>query len=219
MVRALVLSALLMGLLPRGASGLDNGLALTPPLAYSTWNMFNDEINDTLVRQLGTSLVSTGLAAAGFRTVNIDAGYLIHERHPTTHQLQVNATKFPHGMRVLADFLGALDPPIGLGVYTDHGNGSCGFGPGSYGYYDLDAQTFADWHVSYLKVDFCGFHSGRPSPQDGAPHGVPTFADWVDPKEQLLRWQALRDALNRTGRQIVRLCVSLSLCVSMSVLD
>ena len=33
----------------------------------------------------------------------------------------------------------------GLGVYTDHGNGSCGFGPGSYGHYALDAQTFADW--------------------------------------------------------------------------
>ena len=105
-------------------------------------------------------------------------------------------------MRALADFLGALEPPIGLGVYTDHGNGSCGFGPGSYGHYDLDAQTFADWHVSYLKVDFCGFHPGAPSAQSGAPQGVPTFADWVDPKQQLQRWQALRDALNRTGREI-----------------
>eukprot|EP01052_Picozoa_sp_SAG31_P012798 SAG31_NODE_756_length_12303_cov_8.918142_12_plen_59_part_00 len=33
---------------PRPCCGLDNGLALTPPLAYSTWNMFNDAINDTL---------------------------------------------------------------------------------------------------------------------------------------------------------------------------
>ena len=70
---------------------------------------------------------------------------------------------------------------------------SCGSGPGSFGYYDLDAQTFADWHVSYLKVDFCGTH---PSP------GVPSFADWMDPVQQLRRWQELRDALNRTGRPI-----------------
>ena len=58
------------------------------------------------------------------------------------------------------------------GVYTDHGNGSCGDGPGSWGHYDRDAQTFADWHISYLKVDFCGFHA---SP------GAATFQDWVDP--------------------------------------
>jgi alpha-galactosidase len=112
-------------------SGLDNGMALTPPLAYSTWNMFNDDTNDTLIRELGDALESTGLAALGYRTLNIDAGYLIHERHPVTQRLQVNATKFPHGMRPLADYLEAKG--IGLGVYTDHGNGSCGNGPGSFG--------------------------------------------------------------------------------------
>eukprot|EP01043_Picozoa_sp_COSAG02_P093370 COSAG02_NODE_29891_length_561_cov_0.670996_1_plen_140_part_01 len=109
-------------LAPAATHGLDNGVALKPFLGYSTWNYFNDAINDTLIRQLGTSLVSTGLADVGYRTLNIDAGYLTNERHPTTKQLQVNATKFPHGMRALADFLEALEPSIGLGVYTDHGN-------------------------------------------------------------------------------------------------
>jgi hypothetical protein len=46
--------------------------------------------------------------------------------------------KFPHGIRPLADYLAARG--IGLGVYTDHGNGSCGHGPGSYGHYDLGAH-------------------------------------------------------------------------------
>ena len=99
-------------LLAPAANALDNGVALRPFLGYSTWNFFNDAINDTLIRDLGTSLISTGLAAAGYRTLNIDAGYLIHERHPTTQRLQVNSTKFPHGMRALADFLEGLDPPI-----------------------------------------------------------------------------------------------------------
>eukprot|EP01052_Picozoa_sp_SAG31_P012797 SAG31_NODE_756_length_12303_cov_8.918142_11_plen_116_part_00 len=83
------------------------------------------------VRELGDALLSTGLYNIGYRTLNIDAGYLIHARHPETRRLQVNATKFPHGMRPLADYLGARG--IGLGVYTDHGNGSCGYGPGSFG--------------------------------------------------------------------------------------
>ena len=83
---------------------MDNGLAGTPPLAYSTWNFFNDNVNDTLVRQLADALVDTGLADLGFRQLNIDAGYILHERHPVTSKLQVNATKFPHGMRAIADY-------------------------------------------------------------------------------------------------------------------
>ena len=60
---------------------------------------------------------------------------------PVTRQLQVNATKFPHGIRPLANYLATQG--IGLGVYTDHGNGSCGYGPGSYGHYDLGAPPRA----------------------------------------------------------------------------
>jgi hypothetical protein len=48
-----------------------------------------------------------------------------------------------------------------FGVYTDISGHSCGPGPGSLGHYELDAQTFAhDFHVDYLKVDFCGPWSG-----------------------------------------------------------
>jgi len=85
------LPATLLLLLPLLSSALDNGLAATPPLAYSTWNMFNDATNDTLIRELGDALVSTGLAGVGYRTLNIDAGYLSHERHPTTHRLQAGS--------------------------------------------------------------------------------------------------------------------------------
>ena len=44
--------------------------------------------------------------------------------------------------------------------------------------------------MSYLKVDFCGFHAPL------------TFQQWMDPALQLARWGELRDALNRTGRPI-----------------
>ena len=57
-------------------------------------------------------------------------------------------------------------------------------------HYGTDAATFADWGVSYLKVDFCGFH------------GPFTFKEWMDPTIQLKNWQDLRDALNRTGKAI-----------------
>lgn len=86
------------------------------------------------------------------------------------HQV-ANGSKFPSGMRTLSDKLSAMG--IGLGVYTDIGDRSCGHGPGSFGHYQQDANTFAlQWNVSYLKVDDC--------------------SDLVDPTEQLLNWGKLR---------------------------
>lgn len=113
------------------------------------------------------------------RYINIDAGYLIHERDAKGN-LQVNATKFPDGMKAVADTVHSLG--MKLGVYTDIGVGSCGQGPGSGGHYAQDAQTFASWGVDYLKVDYCG----------PMPAGVSQWSQWA----------ALRDALNATGRPI-----------------
>lgn len=42
-----------------------------------------------------------------------------------------------------------------LGIYADVGRKTCGGYPGSLGYYETDAQTFADWEVDLLKFDGC----------------------------------------------------------------
>jgi len=42
-----------------------------------------------------------------------------------------------------------------LGVYADVGTKTCAGYPGSLGYYDIDAKTFADWGVDLLKFDGC----------------------------------------------------------------
>jgi len=46
-----------------------------------------------------------------------------------------------------------------FGLYTSRGNATCLGLPGSLGFEALDAQTYADWGVDYLKVDSCGFGS------------------------------------------------------------
>ena len=35
------------------ATALDNGLGTTPPLAWSSWNYFNGNVNESLIRQIG----------------------------------------------------------------------------------------------------------------------------------------------------------------------
>lgn len=42
-----------------------------------------------------------------------------------------------------------------LGIYADVGKNTCAGYPGSLGYYEKDAQTFADWGVDLLKFDGC----------------------------------------------------------------
>lgn len=43
-----------------------------------------------------------------------------------------------------------------IGLYGDSGILTCGFKPGSWGYEERDAWTFAEWEVDYLKYDNCG---------------------------------------------------------------
>ena len=42
--------------------------------------------------------------------------------------------------------------------YTSVGEKTChhGWSPGSFGYYQQDADLFASWEVDYVKMDWCG---------------------------------------------------------------
>ena len=164
------------------ARALNNGLRL-PPLSWSSWYGFTQNINETLIRGIADGLVSSGLAAAGFTGVWIDDGYAL-PRDPVTHKVTVDAALFPSGMRNLSDYVRARG--LTLGVYTSVGNFTClGYQPtqpkrpGSCGFEAVDADTYAnDWRVDQVKNDACG---GCPAPGGFA---------------------AMRDALNATGRRI-----------------
>jgi alpha-galactosidase len=42
-----------------------------------------------------------------------------------------------------------------LGIYSDSGSKTCAGRPGSYGYEEIDAKTWASWGIDYLKYDNC----------------------------------------------------------------
>jgi alpha-galactosidase len=46
----------------------------------------------------------------------------------------------------------------GLRFLTSSGDLTCRNNPGSYGYYQQDANLFASWGVDYVKMDWCGNH-------------------------------------------------------------
>jgi alpha-galactosidase len=61
--------------------------------------------------------------------------------------------KFPDGIASLADQIHALG--LKIGIYSSAGTKTCAGYPASIGNEYLDAATFAEWGVDYLKYDGC----------------------------------------------------------------
>lgn len=163
------------------ALALPNGVGLTPAMGWSSWNAFAANVNAAAIMQIADVLVSSGLAAAGYKYVNIDCGWALSTRNATGF-LQPNPVTFPGGIRPVMDYLHAR----GLmgGLYTEHFTADCCGGPGAYGHATQDAQLMAnEWQIDYLKIDSCAGHDRNASEQ---------FADYA----------AIAAAFNSSGRSV-----------------
>jgi alpha-galactosidase len=131
----------------------------SPVLGYNTWYQFGAGLTESAVLQQAHELISTGLAAAGYDTVNLDDGWLASAR-AADGSLTWNTAKFPDGIPALAAQIHALG--LKFGIYEAIGTRTCQGLPGSGGttaaanHYAQDARTFADWGVDFVKVDECG---------------------------------------------------------------
>ncbi|KAL4889344.1 putative alpha-galactosidase A [Aspergillus ambiguus] len=136
----------------------------TPPMGFNNWARFMCELNETLFIDTADAMASNGLLAAGYNWMNLDDCWMTHQRAPNG-SLMWNTTKFPHGLPWLGEYVKAKG--FRFGIYEDAGNLTCGGYPGSLGYEELDARTFADWGVEYLKLDGCNVvpDNGRTSQQ------------------------------------------------------
>jgi len=134
-----------------------------PVMGYNTWYQFGAGVTESAVLKQADYLVSSGLAAAGYDTVNLDDGWLASSR-ASDGSLTWNTTKFPHGIPWLASQIHALG--LKFGIYEAIGTRTCQGLPGSGGttasdsHYAQDAATFAGWGVDFVKIDECG---GLPS--------------------------------------------------------
>ncbi|HEX8346986.1 MAG TPA: alpha-galactosidase, partial [Actinoplanes sp.] len=79
------------------AQALENGLARTPQMGWNNWNTFGCNVTDALIRQTADTLVSSGMAAAGYKYVNIDDCWSTMSR--SGGNLVPDPRKFPNGMK------------------------------------------------------------------------------------------------------------------------
>jgi alpha-galactosidase len=158
-------------------------IAATPPMGWNSWNTFQCNISESLIKATADAMVSSGMQAAGYRYINIDDCWM--DGRDASGALRWNTTKFPAGIPALADYvhgkglkLGIYETPHTLtcvGVYG--GAITPAMAVGSLGHESQDAHTFASWGIDYLKYDLC---TGQRS-----------------------SFSVMRDALRSTGRPIV----------------
>lgn len=130
-----------------------NGVAQTPPMGFNSWYQYRCAISETIMLGTAQALVSSGMAKLGYNYVNLDDCWLASTR-ASDGELQADPTRFPHGIKWLADQIHAMG--LKLGIYESVGDVTCQHLPGSLGHYQQDADTFASWGVDFVKVDTCG---------------------------------------------------------------
>ncbi|KEH42878.1 Alpha-galactosidase [Medicago truncatula] len=157
---------------------VENGLGLTPPMGWSSWNHFGCDVNESIVRETADAMVSSGLANLGYHYLNLDDCWAELNRDSEGNMVPNTAT-FPSGMKALADYV--HNKGLKLGIYSDAGTLTCSKRmPGSLGHEEQDAKTFASWGIDYLKYDNCENNG-------------------ISPKE---RYPPMSEALMKSGRSI-----------------
>jgi alpha-galactosidase len=159
------------------AKAWDNGLALTPPMGWNSWNKFGCNVSEDLIRGMADAMVSSGMKDAGYQYVVIDDCWQVSR--DANGNIVVDAQRFPSGMKALADYIHAKG--LKFGIYSDAGTQTCAGRPGGQGHEYQDALQYAAWGVDYLKYDWC--HTGKANAEA-------TYA-------------IMHDALKTAGRPIV----------------
>jgi alpha-galactosidase len=127
------------------------GLALTPPMGWNSWNTFACNVDEALIREMTDAVVSSGMKDAGYTYIVIDDCW--HGQRDSLGFIHPDPQRFPSGIKVLADYIHSKG--LKFGIYSCAGDKTCGGRPGSRGHEYQDAISYAQWGVDYLKYDWC----------------------------------------------------------------
>ena len=135
-----------------------NPVAPTPPMGWMSWYPFIDKIDERKIMEVADAMVSSGLRDAGYTLLQLDDGWMASGRDKEGKQF-ADTSRFPNGMKFLADYVHSRG--LKIGIYSSNGKKTCAGYPGGYNHEDLDAKTYAEWGIDYLKYDACGDKEGH----------------------------------------------------------
>lgn len=157
-----------------------------PLMGWSSWNCYYEDITEAKIKKQADAIVSSGLAAAGYKFINIDDGFF--DGRNADGSLRISATRFPNGFKPVVDYIHSKG--LKAGFYSDAGSNMCaqmygnetgGKGTGLYQHEQQDLDlAFKTWGFDYIKVDYCG---GRQTGMD-----------------EQTRYTSIANAIKATGR-------------------
>ncbi|KAI5268705.1 putative alpha-galactosidase D [Aureobasidium subglaciale] len=172
---------------------LANGLALTPPMGWNSYNHYNCAPNQSIIQSNADALINLGLADLGYTHVTTDCGWTIPD-HGADGELTWNETLFPSGFPAVGQYIHDLG--LGFGIYSDGGVLMCAGSinqTGSLEFEYTDAETFTSWGADLLKYDNCWS-----SEEKGFPN-----VDYELISSPRKNYVTMRDALGATGHNLL----------------
>jgi len=127
-------------------------LSPIPPMGWNSWNTFQTEVNEKLIKETADALIKNGMRDAGYNYIVIDDGWEAMDRD-SSGNLIPDPNKFPHGMKALGDYLHKKG--FKFGIHNCAGYTTCSGFPGGRGHEFQDAKMYVSWGVDYLKYDWC----------------------------------------------------------------
>lgn len=204
------------------------GQAPLPPMGWNSWNAFNSDIDEEKLMAAAKALVDTGLAAKGYRYVDIDDGWWL-KRRQNDGRLLIRTAAFPSAQtgdgntsfRPLTDRLHGMG--LKAGIYSDIGRNSCGQAytadfkgqpegnvaereVGLYDHIDQDiGLMMGEWGFDLIKIDGCGIRAMSPENKLVSSGQYRALGPLVD-YENLSRTDipAVRDLYRRVGLALAR---------------
>jgi len=161
------------------------GAAARPPMGWNSWNAFGSDVDEAKLIGSAEAIVKNGLAAKGYRYIDLDDGWWLKRRLPDG-RIIIRTKNFPSAVtpdgstsfRPLTDRLHAMG--LKAGIYSDIGRNSCAqmystdglnqpegsLAEREVGLYDnIDRDIglyFREWGFDLIKVDACGVRGLTP---------------------------------------------------------
>eukprot|EP00040_Diaphanoeca_grandis_P027821 m.159215 g.159215 ORF g.159215 m.159215 type:complete len:969 (-) comp31127_c1_seq1:249-3155(-) len=123
----------------------------SPPMGFNSWNFYHCNIDENIVKSMADRFVSSGMSAVNYSYINIDDCWQV--ARDANGRIIEDPVRFPSGIKALTDYVHSKG--LKFGLYTARGSGTCQGRPGSLNYELIDAATYCDWGIDYIKIDGC----------------------------------------------------------------
>ena len=85
----------------------------SPPMGFNSWNFYHCNIDEVEIKAIAAAMATNGMRDAGYQYINIDDCWQVG-RENQTGVIIADPSRFPSGMKAVADYVHRLDLKFGV---------------------------------------------------------------------------------------------------------